>query len=47
LNDIKEGSKLTEVIRIEDLVTQFRKDLKELIQKEKDNGDYETIWSNK
>ncbi len=47
LNDIKEGSKLTEVIRIEDLVTQFRKGLKELIQKEKENGDYETIWGNK
>ena len=37
------GSQLTTVIRIEDLVTQFRKGLQALKQKEKENGDYNII----
>ena len=47
LDDIKEGSQLTTIIRIDDLVTQFRKGLQALKQKEKENGDYNIIWDNK
>ena len=47
LNDIKVGSQLTTVIRIDDLVTQFRKGLQALKQKEKENGDYNIIWDSK
>lgn len=47
LDDIKEGSQLTTVIRIEDLVTQFSKGLQALKQKEKENGDYNIIWDSK
>lgn len=44
---IKNGSKVLEVFRIEDLTTQFRKGLKELMAKEKENGDYDVIWGAK
>ena len=47
LNDIKVGSQLTAGTRIEDLVTQFRKGLQALKQKEKENGDYNIIWDSK
>ncbi len=39
LNDIKIGSQLTTVIRIEDLLAQFRKGLRANKQKEKENDD--------
>ena len=35
------------VFRIDDLTTQFRKGLKELMAKEKENGDYDVIWGAK
>ena len=44
---VKNGSKVLEVFRIDDLTTQFRKGLKELMAKEKENGDYDVIWGAK
>jgi len=47
MDDIKAGSQLTTIIRINDLVMQFRKGLQALKQKEKENGDYNIIWDDK
>ena len=47
MDKMKAGTKILDIFRISDLTTQFRKGLKELMAKEKENGDYDIIWGAK
>ncbi len=47
MDKMKAGTKILDIFRISDLTTQFRKGLKELMTKEKENGDYDVIWGAK